>query len=258
MTDITAVGEILIDLTQNGVDGKGIPQFAANPGGAPANLAVAAARLGAKTAFIGKVGRDSFGDFLRSTLLENNVDVSGMVTDPVQHTTLAVVSLDSTGERHFSFYRDPSADVDLSAEEIDEERLKNTRILHFGSVSLTADPARAATLSAVDPGLYEAAKIDGASMFQRILHIDIPELVPQLIMSAGGIMSVGFEKVFLLQTQLNKATSDVIAVYVYQEGIENHEYSLSTAVGLFNTVINIILLIVVNKIAKKAADVSFV
>ncbi len=119
-----------------------------------------------------------------------------------------------------------------------------------------------ATLSAVDPGLYEAAKIDGASMFQRILNIDIPELIPQivlqLIMAAGGIMSVGFEKVFLLQTELNKATSDVIAVYVYEQGIVNHAYSLSTAVGLFNTVINIILLIVVNKIAKRAADVSFV
>ena len=119
-----------------------------------------------------------------------------------------------------------------------------------------------ATLSAVDPGLYEAAKIDGASMFQRIRNIDVPELIPmivlQLIMSASGIMSVGFEKVFLLQTQLNKATSDVIAVYVYEQGIISHQYSYSTAIGLFNTVINIILLVVVNQIAKKAADVSFV
>lgn len=119
-----------------------------------------------------------------------------------------------------------------------------------------------ATLSAVDPGLYEAAKIDGASTFQRILNIDLPELVPmivlQLIMSASGLMSVGFEKVFLLQTQLNKATSDVIAVYVYEQGIVDHMYSYSTAIGLFNTVINIILLLIVNRIAKKAADVSFI
>ncbi|MBP3610375.1 MAG: sugar ABC transporter permease [Lachnospiraceae bacterium] len=119
-----------------------------------------------------------------------------------------------------------------------------------------------ATLSAVDPALYEAAKIDGASMFQRIRHIDIPQLVPmivlQLIMSAGSLMNVGFEKVMLLQTELNKATSDVIAVYVYEQGIVNAKYSYSTAVGLFNTVINIILLIAVNKISKKAADVSFV
>ena len=119
-----------------------------------------------------------------------------------------------------------------------------------------------ATLSAVDPGLYEAAKIDGASMFHRILDIDIPELIPmvilQLIMAVSGIMSVGFEKVFLLQTQLNKATSDVISVYVYEQGIVSHAYSYSTAIGLFNTVINIILLVIVNWISKKAADVSFV
>lgn len=148
MTDILAVGEVLIDLTQSGTDDRGIPRFDANPGGAPANLAVAASRLGAKTAFIGKVGRDSFGDFLKNTLVENGVDITGLVTDPVQHTTLAVVSVDKTGERSFSFYRDPSADVNLRAEEISDEQLKNTRVLHFGSVSLTAEPARSATLHA--------------------------------------------------------------------------------------------------------------
>jgi putative aldouronate transport system permease protein len=120
-----------------------------------------------------------------------------------------------------------------------------------------------ATLANVDTSLYEAAKVDGASMFQRIRHIDIPELVPimvlQLIMSAGGLMNVGFEKVWLLQTDLNKATSDVIAVYVYQQGIENAKYSYSTAVGLFNTAVNIILLIMVNKVAGKISeDTSFV
>ena len=119
-----------------------------------------------------------------------------------------------------------------------------------------------ATLANVDPGLYEAAKMDGASVFQRILHIDLPELLPMailnLIMAAGGLMNVGFEKVWLLQTDLNKATSDVIAVYVYQQGIEQAKYSYSTAVGLFNTAVNIILLLVVNRIASKASDVEFV
>ena len=119
-----------------------------------------------------------------------------------------------------------------------------------------------ATLANVDPGLYEAAKMDGASVFQRILHIDIPELMPMvilnLIMAAGGIMNVGFEKVFLLQTDLNKATSDVIAVYVYEQGLVNAKYDYSTAVGLFNTVINIILLLIVNKIVSKASEVEFV
>ena len=148
MLDITTIGEILIDLTQTGTDERGIPQFAANPGGAPANLAVAASRLGAKTAFIGKVGQDSFGDYLKNVLAENHVDVSALKTDPVQHTTLAVVSVDKTGERDFSFYRDPSADVNLSAEDVPEALLKDTRILHFGSVSLTAEPARSATMHA--------------------------------------------------------------------------------------------------------------
>lgn len=157
MTDITAVGEILIDLTQSGTNELGIPVFAANPGGAPANLAVAAARLGATAAFIGKVGTDSFGTFLRNTLIENNVDVSGLVTDLKSRTTLAVVALDKSGERTFSFYRDPSADVNLSADEIPDALLKDTRFLHFGSVSLTTDPARSATLHAV-----KTAKAHGA------------------------------------------------------------------------------------------------
>lgn len=182
MIDITAVGEILIDLTQSGVNELGIPVFAANPGGAPANLAVAASRLGASAAFIGKVGADSFGAFLRNTLVENQVDVSGMVTDPKNRTTLAVVAVDKTGERTFSFYRDPSADVNLKAEEISDEQLKNTKFLHFGSVSLTTDPARSATLHAAktakgygavisyDPNYRASLWSDEATAVERMLE----------------------------------------------------------------------------------------
>ena len=148
MKDIVAIGEVLIDLTQKGVDENGVAQYAANPGGAPANLAVAAARLGAKTAFVGKVGRDAFGSSLRAVLEANDVDTQGLLEDGKEHTTLAVVSVDKTGERSFSFYRNPSADVNLRAEELPEKLLKDTRVLHFGSVSLTAEPARSATLYA--------------------------------------------------------------------------------------------------------------
>lgn len=119
-----------------------------------------------------------------------------------------------------------------------------------------------ATLATVDTSLYEAAKVDGASVFQRIIHIDIPALLPMavlnLIMSAGSLMNIGFEKVWLLQTDLNKAASDVIAVYVYEQGIEHAKYSYSTAVGLFNTAVNLLLLFIVNKIASKKSDVDFV
>ena len=119
-----------------------------------------------------------------------------------------------------------------------------------------------ATLANIDTALYEAAKVDGASVFKRILTVDLPALLPMailmFIMSAGSLMNVGFEKVWLLQTDLNKATSDVIAVYVYQQGIENAKYSYSTAVGLFNTAINLILLFSVNRISSKVSEVDFV
>ena len=157
MIDITTIGEILIDLTQSGKTQQGIPKFDANPGGAPANLAVAAARLGARTAFLGRVGNDSFGDYLKRCLAENGVDVRGMSVDEKARTTLAVVALDERGERTFSFYRDPSADVNLSMEHVPMELLGGTKVLHFGSVSLTAEPARTATLEAA-----KTAKASGA------------------------------------------------------------------------------------------------
>ncbi|HWT76107.1 MAG TPA: ABC transporter permease subunit, partial [Mobilitalea sp.] len=107
----------------------------------------------------------------------------------------------------------------------------------------------------------DAAKVDGANKFKLIRHVDIPVLVPiiviQLIMSFGNLMNVGFEKAFLLQTDLNSPTSDIIATYVYRQGILKAQYSFSTAVGLFNTAVNLVLLFVVNKICKKMSDISF-
>ena len=148
--DIVAIGEVLIDLTQTGTDGAGVPQYAANPGGAPANLAVAAARLGASTALISKVGQDAFGRYLRKVMEENKVDVSALTVDEEQHTTMAAVSVDENGERDFTFYRDPGADSMLLKDEIPLGLLKEARFLHFGSVSLTREPARTTTLCAAE------------------------------------------------------------------------------------------------------------
>ena len=118
-----------------------------------------------------------------------------------------------------------------------------------------------ATLSSVDISLHEAAKVDGANTLQRILHIDVPALVPiiviQLIMSFGSLMNVGFEKALLLQTPLNKETSEIIATYVYEQGMLKAMYSFSTAVDLFNSAVNIVLLTLVNTVCKKLSDVSF-
>lgn len=145
MKDITAIGEILIDLTQTGINEFGVPLFAANPGGAPANVAVAASRLGASAAFVGKVGDDGFGAYLRRVLEDNGVDCSGLRAGAAP-TTMAVVAVDDRGERSFRFVR--GADRDLSPDEAAGWAAAG-KFLHFGSVSLTADPARSATLAAV-------------------------------------------------------------------------------------------------------------
>ena len=180
MKDIVAIGEVLIDLTQKGTDELGVGQYAANPGGAPANLAVAAARLGAETAFIGKVGADAFGSYLRRVLEENGVDTTGMLTDAHEHTTLAVVSVDGTGERSFSFYRDPSADVNLRAEEIPAALLRDTRVMHFGSVSLTAEPARSATLYAAKTARENGCLVSYDPNYRESLWHSREEAVAQM------------------------------------------------------------------------------
>lgn len=145
MTDITAIGEVLIDLTQTGINENNVPILAANPGGAPANVAVAASRLGSHTAFWGKVGRDGFGHYLANVLKENGVEVSGLHTSATP-TTMAVVTLSQDGERSFRFVR--GADMELSPDELDTCSLEQTKVLHFGSVSLTAGAARSATVFA--------------------------------------------------------------------------------------------------------------
>lgn len=119
-----------------------------------------------------------------------------------------------------------------------------------------------ATLSSVDPTLYEAATMDGANKWHKIIHVDFPALLPtatiMFIMRMGSVMSVGFEKVYLLQNTLNSSTSEILSTYVYKMGLISNQYSLSAAIGLFNNVINLILLIAVNQIAKKLSDTSLV
>ena len=128
MFDVVALGESLIDFTPNGTNAQGIELFARNPGGAPANVLAMNARLGGKTAFIGKVGKDGFGDFLRQTLVESSIDVSGLVIDEKIPTTLAFVQLDSKGDRSFTFYRNPGADVMLTSAEVNRNLIDDAAI----------------------------------------------------------------------------------------------------------------------------------
>ncbi|WP_342421478.1 PfkB family carbohydrate kinase [Paenibacillus sp. FSL E2-0178] len=149
MLDVIAIGEVLIDFTPAGRSAGGNEQFECNPGGAPANVAAALSRLGARTALISKVGEDSFGSLLHQTLLSSGVDVSDVTFTNEAGTTLAFVHLDEQGDRSFSFFRKPGADTFLHAQDIPLERIGACRVLHYGSLSMTHEPARTATKAAV-------------------------------------------------------------------------------------------------------------
>ncbi len=147
--DVTALGELLVDFTQNGYSAAGNPIMEANPGGAPCNVLAMLTKLGKKCAFIGKVGKDTFGDMLENTLKEVGIDTRGLKRDRRVHTTLAFVHTAPDGDRSFSFYRNPGADANLEEKELDEDLIKSSRIFHFGSLSLTDEPCRSATVKAL-------------------------------------------------------------------------------------------------------------
>ena len=149
MFSVTALGEVLIDFTDHGVSANGMKLFERNPGGAPANVLVALQKLGHQTAFVGKVGTDMHGEFLRATLEENDIDCQGLISDPDFFTTLAFVALDEHGDRSFSFARKPGADTQLRADELPRDVIANSRVFHVGSLSLTNEPARTATIEAL-------------------------------------------------------------------------------------------------------------
>lgn len=146
---VTALGELLIDFTENGKSTQGNPLFEANPGGAPCNVLAVLAKLGCKTAFIGKVGDDFFGRQLKTTIDELGIDASHLYMDGQIHTTLAMVHHCSNGDRDFSFYRNPGADMMLTESEVPEEIIKCSKIFHYGTLSMTHEGVRTATKKAV-------------------------------------------------------------------------------------------------------------
>lgn len=149
MYDVVALGELLIDFIQNGSSPNGNPLFEANPGGAPCNVLAMLNRLGYKTAFIGKVGEDYFGRMLGETIRKIGISDEGLVYDSNVNTTLALVHTLADGDRDFSFYRKPGADIMLEAKEVSKKLIEECRIFHFGSLSLTDEPAASAAKAAV-------------------------------------------------------------------------------------------------------------
>lgn len=198
MFDAVTMGELLIDFTPAGRSEQGQALFECNPGGAPANVAVLLAKLGMKSAFLGKVGTDRFGYLLRDTLQDYGVNTEGLRFSKEVHTTLAFVHLAENGERTFSFCRNPGADLTLSEEELSYSMIEQSRVFHFGSLSMTAEPAKTATLKALnyakskgllitfDPNLRESlweslleAKeaIKEGMLYADILKVSLEELV---------------------------------------------------------------------------------
>lgn len=148
--DVVALGEILIDFTPWGKSEAGQRLFEQNPGGAPANVLTALSKFGRKTAFIGKVGKDMHGEFLKEVLVENGIETDGLVEDENVFTTLAFVALSEEGERSFSFARKPGADTCLTEDEVRKDLIKESKIFHIGSLSLTAEPAKSTTWKALE------------------------------------------------------------------------------------------------------------
>ena len=208
--DVTALGELLIDFTENGVSSQGNALLEANPGGAPCNVLALLNKMGKKTAFIGKVGKDQFGALLRDTITEAGIDASNLMVDENVNTTLAFVHTFPDGDREFSFYRNPGADMMLTADEVNPEVVKDTKVFHFGTLSMTHEGVREATKKAV-----ETAKANGC-----LVSFD-PNLRPPLWSSldlAKEQMEYGFGKCDILKISDNEIQF-VSGKEDYDEGI---------------------------------------
>lgn len=200
--DVVCLGELLIDfvaLEPGRLIHQG-PKFQPAAGGAPANVAVGAAKLGLSSGFIGKVGKDSFGVFLKDTLCLNGVDTQYLIEDPRTRTTLAFVAIGDHGERDFVFYRDPGADTQLLAEELDAGYFQQARVFHFGSISLSQEPVRQATLQALNMAKHAGALISYDPNYRDSLWPDEGTAVEQMRfgMTAADLVKVSEEELCLI------------------------------------------------------------
>jgi len=198
--DVTAIGELLIDFTSTGMDANGVMCYARHPGGAPANVLAANQKLGGNTAFIGKVGQDSFGIYLKNYLEQLGISTTGLMLSPDVHTTLAFVQLDQKGDRSFTFYRNPGADMMLAPEEVSDELIRNSNMLHFGSISLSKEPARSATLHAVQTAKDAGKMISYDPNYRPLLWDDVKDAqqVMRSCVQYADIIKVSEEEMMLL------------------------------------------------------------
>jgi fructokinase len=211
MFDVCALGELLIDFTPSGVNDQGVALFARNPGGAPANVLAMMNKLGSKTAFIGKTGDDEFGRFLEQTLVGTGIDTGGLVLDPAYRTTLAFVHLSEGGDRSFSFYRREGADLMLRWEEVNKSIISDSKMFHFGSVSLSGKPCRDTVHGAVHYAKSRGKIISYDPNYRPLLWPNETEAKTEIgkLLDDADILKVSEEEMILLtgETELEKGAS---------------------------------------------------
>lgn len=239
MYDVAALGELLIDFTCLSTDADGYPTMAAHPGGAPANYLAALTKFGAKTAMIGKVGSDAFGRLLIKTLKGAGIDTRGMLVSDDVFTTLAFVTLDDSGDREFSFARKPGADTQLRFDEIDLSVIDASKVLHFGTLSMTNEPARDATYKAVEYAAGHGKLISFDPNLRKPLWDDLDEAKRQMLwgLKHADIVKISDEETeFLFGIAPEEAAKHIIdsfgvrLVYVTC-GAEGCFYRTKTASG---------------------------
>ena len=216
MMDVVALGELLIDFTCIATDGEGYPTMAAHPGGAPANFLAALRKFGAKTALLGKVGTDAFGKLLTQTLQQAGIETKGLVACDDVFTTLAFVTLDAQGDREFSFSRKPGADTCLRFEELDLALVDQAKVFHFGTLSLTGEPARSATYQAVAYAKEKGKIITYDPNLRKPLWKDLAECKKQMLWGLGqaDVVKISDEEVeFLFGLDVQAGATHILENY---------------------------------------------
>lgn len=216
MIDVVALGELLIDFTCISTDSDGYPTMAAHPGGAPANFLAALAKFGAKTALLGKVGNDAFGKMLTITLQKAGIETKGLVAADDVFTTLAFVTLDETGNREFSFSRKPGADTCLSFAELNLSLIDEAKVFHFGTLSLTDEPARSTTYQAVAYAKEKGKLITYDPNLRKPLWRDMDTAKEQLLwgLKQADVVKISDEEVeFLFGMGIEEGAAHILENY---------------------------------------------
>ena len=214
--DVVALGELLIDFTCQSVDGKGYPTMAAHPGGAPANFLAALSKFGAKTALLGKVGTDAFGKLLTATLQQAGIETKGLVATDDVFTTLAFVTLDEQGDREFSFSRKPGADTCICFDELELSLIDEAKVFHFGTLSLTGEPARSATYRAVEYAKNAGKLITYDPNLRKPLWKDLDACKEQMLwgLKMADVVKISDEEVeFLFGLGVQEGADHILANY---------------------------------------------